>query len=187
MTFKKKLFVEYPIPEELSIWGGDGAIRTPLASVDDLIESVVDEVASDILLTAYIEGTSMAVDMPKGTVTCTSAMLTNSYPFQGNRLVKVTYDKGNNRAYLRYFPAIITYQRKLQVSDLDEITGDRLNYLKAYTLYKMATRELVTLRSANMNVDNAVIDLTALDKFATSNYERFLKLKEEILIYASAN
>jgi len=155
MNFKRKLLVEYPIPEELSIWGGDGAFRVPLASLDELIESVVDEVASDILLTAYIEGSSMCVDMPEGTVTVTSAMLTNSYPFQGNRLVKVTYDKGNNRAYLRYFPAIITYQRKLKVSDLDNLTGDRLRYMKLYTLSKMAERELITLRSANMSTDNA--------------------------------
>lgn len=187
MDFKSKLWVEYPIPKELSIWGGDGAFRLPLASIDSLIESVVDEVASDILLTAYIEGSSMCVDMPVGTVTVTSAMLTNSYPFQGNRLIKVTYDKGNNKAYLRYFPAIITYQRKLLVSDLDNLTGDRLKYMKHYTLSKMAEREVITLRSANLNTDNAQIDLTALSDFAKDQYSQYLKLKEEILIYATQN
>ena len=88
MAFKDKLFVEYPIPRELSIWGGDGAFRVPLASIDELINAAVEEVASDILLTAYIEGTSMSVTMPDDTVTVTSAALTNHYPFQGNRLVK---------------------------------------------------------------------------------------------------
>ena len=186
-TFKQKLYSEYPIPYRLSIWGGNGVEVVPVDDIDILVESCVDELASDVLITAYIEASGMTVQMPEDTVTVTSAMLAGNFPFQGNRLVKVTYNKANNIAYLRYFPAVITYQRKLKVGDLDNLTGDRLIFTKCYCLWKMAEKELSILKTTNMTIDNGTVDFSVLESFRDKMFNKYQELKSEILIYATVN
>ena len=185
-TFKDKLFMGYPIPRQISIWSplpGKPAVE----DIDVLIETVVDELASDVLMTDHIEATGMITYMPEGTITCTSAMLSGIYPFQGNRLVKVTYDASSRKAFLRYYPAVITYSRKLRKEDLEILTGDRLMFFKAYCLWKMSEKELAVLKTANMNIDNGQIDFSTLEEFVRKQHEYYLKIKEEILIYATVN
>lgn len=185
-TFKDKLFVEYPIPTGITSWLPKPG-KPAVIDIDELIETVVEEVASDILITEHMEATGMITQLPEGTISCGSAMLSGIYPFQGNRLVKVTYDASSRRAYLRYYPAVLTYQRKMKVSDLDTIDGDRLIYVKTYCLWKMAERELAILKPVNMNVDNGQIDLSVLEKFRDDKREYYLTMKNEILIYNSVN
>lgn len=185
MTFKDKLFSEYPIPFELSIWGGDNIKTLPVGDINVLIESAVDEIASDILITAYIEATGMTTQMPEGTVTVSSAMLSGNFPFQGNRLIKATYDIANRVCYLRYYPAVITYKRKLQVSDLLNLSGDQLIFTKSYILWKMAEKELAILKAADMTVDNGTINLSVLESFRDKMYDRYKDLKEGILLYST--
>lgn len=185
-SFKYKLFVEYPIPVELSIWGS----RPGVPAVDDingLIESAVDEVASDVLMVCYIEATGMITNMPKGTVSIKSAKLSSMFPFQGNRLIKCTFDQGSMKAYLRYYPATICYNRILTVDDLPNLIGDNLLYVKAYILYKMAERELNILKSSNMSVDNGQLDLSTLEDFRDKKRDYYLHMKEEILLYNTVN
>lgn len=184
--FKEKLWYDYPIPSELSIFGGNDVTTAPIKNLDVLIDSVVDEVASDILMVGYIEGTGMATHMPEGTVNVCSASLSAIYPFQGNRLVKATYDSSKNICFLRYYPATITYQRKLLVSDLDTLTGDNLLYVRDMALWKMATQELGILKSVNMTLDNGAIDLAELERYRDEKKSRVETLKTEILIYSSA-
>lgn len=186
LSFVDKLWLEYPIPRELSVWEGDYALRQSIESLKDLIDSSVDEIGSDILLTAYLEATGMITYMPKGTVTVSSAMLSSSMPFQGNRLIKATYDSANNICYLRYYPAVISYKRRLSVDDLDSLVGDRLIYVKSYLLWKMAEKELSILKSSNMIVDNGQIDLSVLSDFRDKMFSRYNTLKEGILLYSTA-
>lgn len=187
MDFSKRLFLEYPVPQTISIWGGDGLERVPLEDIGTLIECCVDELASDLLITGHIEATGMSTYMPKGTVSCSSAMLSGAYPFQGNRNLKVTYDKANNIAYLRYYPAIITYRRKLLVDDLAELDGDRLIYIKSYVLWKMAEKELQYLKNPTMNVDNGQLDYSVLEKFRDTMHDDYVRKKDDIMLYACHN
>lgn len=187
MTFKDKLFTEYPIPRTVTIWDTNGLQLEAVESIDNLISTCVDELASDILVTGYKNAYGLVTHMPEGTLMVQSAMLTNNYMFQGNRLVKVTYDKGNNVAYLRYYPALLTYKRKLLVSDLENLIGDQLRYTKAYILWKMAEKELSILKEVNMQVDNGQVDWEVLTSFRDKMLDLYKNLKDEILIYSSAN
>lgn len=185
--FIRRLRIEYPIPEQLSIWGGDGVSTHPLVDIKSLIETSIDEVSSDILMTSYIEATGMSTRMPDNTVTVSSAVMSSGIPFQGNRLVKVSYDAAKKIAFLRFYPATITYKRKLEVTDLDNLTGDRLLYIKSYILWKMADKELAVLKTVNLNVDNGTIDLSVLTEFRNDMKSRYESKKEDILIYSTSN
>lgn len=185
---KEKCLVEYPIPYKFSIWGGNGSDVQPIEDLDVLIETCVSEVSSDILITAYLHASGIVTQMPQTTISCKYAKLDGmAFPFQGNRLVKVSYDQSTKKAYLRYYPAIICYQRRLTTEDADNLTGDRLIYLKSYILWKMAAKELNILKSANFLVDNGQIDLSVLEKFAEKMEERYNTMKPEILLYNTIN
>lgn len=187
-TFKDKLWSEYPIPHEVSIWAEEPEARldlTEVVNLGDLINSVVEEVASDILVTAYKRSSGLRTKMPDGTVTVQSAFLSQNYMFQGNHLVKVTYDRGANVAYTNYYPCTLTYRRKLLTTDLDALEGDRLRYVKAYTLHRMAAKELQVLKAADFNVDNGQVNLEYLQSFSDEQRELYTTLKEGILLYAS--
>lgn len=186
MDFTDKLFIEYPIPKEVSIWGSRPGVEK-VVDINDLIESCVSEIASDILITAYIEATGMITYMPEGTVSIKCAKLSAIYPFQGNRLVKCTFDKGSRQAYLRYYPAIITYNRILTLEDIPNLVGDRLIYLKSYVLYRMAEKEINLLKSANMSVDNGQFDLSTLEDFRDKKHDYYITKKDEILLYNTVN
>lgn len=188
LTFKDKLWSEYPIPESVSVWGGNGVQLDSIKNLDNLISTCVDELKSDILVTRYMRASGLRTTMPADTVTVQSAMLTSNFMFQGNRLVKVTYDKGSRIAYLSYYPATITYKKYLAVDDLGALVGDQLIYTKAYILWKMAESELSILKAVNMNVDNGNVDWSVLESFRDKMYERYKILKEDqILMYASVN
>lgn len=187
-TFKDKLWSEYPIPHEVSIWAEEPEARLDLSEVvnlGDLINSVVEEVASDILVTRYQRSSGLRTKMPADCVTVQSAMLTNNYTFQGNRLVKVSYDRGANVAYTNYYPCTLTYKKKLAVCDLDVLQGDQLRYVKAYTLHRMATKELQVLKSSDFTVDNGQVNLEYLQSFSDEQRDLCTTLKEGILLYAS--
>jgi len=188
-TLKDRIWSEYPIPQTLSTWGGDDLERQEEFNLDSLIETCLEELGSDIFLTEYKQATGMITHMPKGTITCTSAKLSGQYPFQGNRIVKVTYDASNRQAYLRYYPATITYRRQVTIEDVDngKLIGDRLRFVMFYIMWKMGRKELNTLKTANMNVDNGAIDLSVLDEFQKECQESYKTLKEEILIYSTVN
>ena len=186
-SFQDKIVVEYPVPKKLSIWFGDEVHTYPLSDFNLLISTVVDEISSDIVMTEYIEAQGIATYMPKETVSIVCAQLSSNMPFQGNRMVKVTYDQSKKIAYCRYFPAIITYQRKLKVEDLESLTGDRLIYIKCYILWKMAEKELSILKTTNFQVDNGVIDFSVLETFRDKMYQRYIDLKSEILLYNSSH
>ena len=169
----------------MTIWGGNNIDLPIVENLDTLIEMCVSELASDIQITDYVSSNGMTTNMPEGTLTVLSAKLSTSFPFQGNRLVKHTYDKASNKTFLRYWPAVITYRRQMNVEDLENLTGDQLIYTKSYIFAKMAEKEINILKTVNMEVDNGTLNLEYLDKFRQTAYDRYQNLKESIFIYSS--
>lgn len=188
ISLKEKCLVEYPIPFKFSIWGGNGDDVQPVEDLDKLIDTCVEELSSDILITEYIEAQGIITQLPQTTVSCKHAKLDgNAFPFQGNRLVKVSFDMSTKKAYLRYYPAIITYQRLITRNDCESMIGDRLIYIKSYILWKMAEKELSILKSANAVYDNASIDLSVLSEFSQTKFKLYSDMKPEILLYNTLN
>lgn len=185
-SFIDKLIVEYPIPLELSCWSSESGYPE-ITSLTALINACVDELASDLTITAHLEANGITTIMPEGTITCTSAMLSSAFPFQGNRLVKVTYDASSRKAFLRYYPAIITYIRSINIDDLLTLKGDRLIYIKSYILWKMAEKDIAILETASMSIDNGSLNLDLLKSFRDSRRDKYEKMKEDILIYSAVN
>lgn len=184
-AFKKRIWLEYPLPKEFSIWGGDGVHILPLKNIDELIEMCVEDVATDIVIREYKHALGLQTPMPEDTVTVLYANL--DFPYQGNRQVKVSYDHSTKQAFLRVFPGSIVYQRKMHVEDIDKLQGDRLIYFRYYVMNKMATMELSYLKTMNMDVDNGTINLETLKDFADDTAEKVKDLRESILIYAVSN
>lgn len=184
-AFKKRIWLEYPVPKEFSIWGGDGVHILPLKNIDELIEMCVEDVATDIVIREYKHALGLQTPMPEDTVTVLYANL--DFPYQGNRQVKVSYDHSTKQAFLRVFPGSIVYQRKMHVEDIDKLQGDRLIYFRYYVMNKMATMELSYLKTMNMDVDNGSINLETLKDFADDTAEKVKDLRESILIYAVSN
>jgi hypothetical protein len=183
--FKSRIWLEYPVPREFSVWGGDLVHTLPLEDLDALIEMCVEDVATDIVIREHKQATGLATPMPADTVTVLYANL--DFPYQGNRQVKASYDHSLKQAFLRSFPAVIVYQRKMHVEDIDRLQGDRLIYFRYYVMNKMATLELSYLKTMSMNVDNGNIDLETLKEFANKTEVKVKDLRESILIYAVSN
>lgn len=182
LTLKQRLFSEYPIPEILSIFGGDGISTFPLVDVDVLIESCIEELASDIYITDFVTiGSYGKFYLPKDAMGVVSAKL--DYPFQGNRYVRVSYNASDHSVVTKYFPVVVSYRRKVTVDNVDRLSGDLLIYVKNYILYKMAEKELVTIGSANLNADNGSIDLSHLASFRDSRRDSYLERKQDIMVY----
>ena len=183
--FKKRIWLEYPVPKEFSIWGGDGINTLPLKNLDELIEMCVEDVATDIVVRADRKATGMVTSLPTDTIAVMYANM--DFNFQGNRQVKVSYDSSKHIALLRYFPATIVYQRKLHLEDVPNLQGDRLIYFRTYVQWKMAETELSFLKTMNMTLDNASIDLETLKNFMDSAKEKVNTLRDSILIYSPTN
>lgn len=161
MAFKDGLWTMYPIPKQASIWYGNGIEVDPLEDLDVLISTCVEMLASDILCTDYIQTTGRITQLPSDTVACTpTAKL--YYSFQGNRYVKVSYDNHNKQAMLRYYPATITFKRKLTVARLEKLQGDQLIYVYSFILAAMADKELNVLSALNLDSEAGKLDLSVL-------------------------
>lgn len=188
-----RLWVEYPIPYHVSIWGGDDIDSFPVADLTTLIAGCVQELASDVYVTDYINATGNITQLPNDAFAVVSARL--SFEFQGNRVVKATFDPSTKRCMLRYYPAAITFRRTISVPYLDAVNmygqpyvqGDSLIYIKAYILWKMAEKELQILKAVDLQADNGQVDLSVLSDFATTYRQRYEELKPAILIYATGN
>lgn len=182
----KRVWVEYPIPSSVSIWGPDAAYD-PAHPTDltNMIELCLDELQSDLEITASTTIYGNAWPMPAGCRNIVSVKLAQN--FQGNKAVKKSYDSINNILNVRYFPAIVKYHRNVTLKDLDTLKGDLLIYFKAYLLWKMATKELVILSSIDLQADNGDVNLDALKAFADSCKDTYDELKPEILLYVNGN
>lgn len=185
LTIKPRLWSEYPIPEAISIWGGDGIATFPISDLDTLIETCIDELASDLAITDYQVVNSMTAYLPSDTVGVVAARL--NFGFQGNRNVKATYNPYNKTVNVRYYPAVVTFKRRLTVANVNKLRGDQLIYLKDYILYKMAEKELTTLGSVKLDADNGALDLAALQEFRDKHRDNYLERKQDILIYNVGN
>lgn len=181
-TFIDSLWNEYPLPTTISVWGTDG-ITPARASLDVLIDSCVQEVASDIHIIETIPSQGQKTIMPDDCITIRSCKM--NLPYQGNKLIKHDYDKWSRTCFVRYIPCNITYARYLRTTDLDSLMGDRRVYVRDYILWKMATKELQMLKGVDFKTDNGEIDLSVLDKFAQDKHDSVKDLKEGILLYAS--
>lgn len=184
MTFKDKLVAEYIVPMDISVFGGDDLEDAPVADINTLIETCVDELSSDIVVSNHIEATGIKTMLPKDTIAVSSAKL--SYSFQGNRFVKYTFNQVDKSVNLRYYPAVISYRRKLRTEDLIDLRGDQLRFTKSYILWKMASKELLLLKSVDLKTDNASVNVSVLEDFMKECKKTYEDLKPEILLYASS-
>jgi hypothetical protein len=182
-SFKKKVWVEYPIPSSVSIWGDiDNSEESDL---DVLIDTCVCDLQSDICITAVMRATANSNKMPDGCRDIVSVRLDQQ--FQGNTTVKKTYDSVNNILYLRYFPCIVKYRRNVLVADLDTLVGDMMIYVRAYVLWKMATKELVQITSVTLNADNGEVNTEVLKAFRDECKSKYEALKPEITLYVNGS
>ena len=180
MKFKDALFLEYPIPRHLSIWE-DTLYDKAVSSLDSLIELCVESLASDVMITESQRAYGMTTFMPEDTVTICNVKL--DFRFQGNKYVKFNWNPSTKECFVRYYPAIITYRRKMRVDDLDRLNGDLLRYVLYFVLGKMADTELTTLSTVKVNTETATIDTTALSAFAQRCQTEFNELKKGIHLY----
>lgn len=73
VTFRDRLFSEYPIPYPLSIWGGDLIETFPLTDMNIFLETCIDELGSDLYVTDYVHTGSMTVYLPSDTLSVIGA------------------------------------------------------------------------------------------------------------------
>lgn len=180
MSFVDYLFLEYPIPRKLSIWQ-DTLYDTAVSSLDSLISLCVQSLASDIMITESMKAYGTSTYLPDDAVTVCNVKL--DFMFQGNKYVKFNWNPGTKECFVRYYPAIITYRRKLKVSDLDNLQGDMLRYALYFVLSKMAEKELTVLSTVKVNTDTASIDTSALQSFMSDCKQKFEELKKGIHLY----
>lgn len=180
MTFKDYLFLEYPIPQHLSIWE-DTLYDKAVSSLDGLISLCVESLASDVMITESMTAYGMSNFLPKDTITVCNVKL--DFRFQGNKYVKFSWNQSTKECFVRFYPAIITYRRKLRVEDLDTLQGDLLRYTLYFVLGKMAEKELTTLSTVKVNTDTATIDVSALQSFLADCKTKFEELKKGIHLY----
>lgn len=182
--FLRNLWTEYPIPKSVSVWGGIPEDDDEF-NLDLLIKSCIKELQSDIYITDTMIARSNINQMPEDTISIVSAQL--QIPIQGNAYVKKTYMKGTHQLYLRYFPAVVNFRRKVRVEDIEELEGDMFIYLKNYVLWKMAAKELVVITSVRLDADNGEVNTDELIKFRDACKGTYDTMKDGILIYTNSN
>ncbi len=180
MSFVDYLFLEYPVPRNLSIWE-DTLYDKAVSSLDGLIELCVQSLASDVMITESTRAYGTSTFLPEDTITVCNVKL--DFRFQGNKHVKFNWNPGTRECFVRFYPAIITYRRKLHVEDLDRLQGDVLRYVLYFVLSKMAEKELLTLSTVKVNTDTATIDTTSLSQFLSDCKTKFEELKKGIHLY----
>lgn len=182
ITIKDKLFSEYPIPADISIWGGS-AILPAVSSLEILLETSVSALQSDLFIVDYIQLTGMSTGVDSDVVAVVNARL--DYGFQGNTSVQANLDLATHSILCRYYPAIATVRRLLRRSDLDSLCGSKLQYFMSYVLWRMSDKELTMLRSVVLDADNGAVNLDALASFSSDCRDRYEALRSEILIYST--
>lgn len=182
--FLMNVWTEYPIPKSVSVWGGIPEDDNEF-DLNMLIKACLKELQSDIYVSETMVARSNINAMPEGTISIVSAQL--QIPIQGNVYVKKTYMRGTNQLYLRYFPAVVNYRRKVRIEDIDDLEGDMLIYFKSYVLWKMSAKELVVITSVKLDADNGEVNTEDLVKFRDACKEKYEDLKPEILIYTNSN
>lgn len=185
LTFKQRLFAEYPIPQVLSIWGGDDIATHSLEDIDTLIGACVEELASDVAITDYCYMGANTLQLPADTLNVVGAKYDMAY--QGNRAVKVTFNANDKTVNCRFIPCTVTFRRKLSVDNIEKLQGNLLLYVKNYVLAKMATKELTMLGTVNLNADNGSIDLSELKSFRDDCREAVKEMKPQIMLYSVGN
>lgn len=182
LNINNYIWAEYPIPRELSIWGGDGVSIFPLASFDTLLATCISEINSDIYIKDYVRGVGIKTFLPADTIAVVSARM--DYPFAGNRWVKFQFNPFDHSVVTRFPNVIYTIRRRLSLKNVDKLEGDRLIYFASYVRWKMADKELNMLGSVELDADNGKFSLAALEKFAAENQQRYNDMKQDILLYA---
>lgn len=181
--FMDGLWASYPIPREVSIWGGDLVVNKPLKNLAILIDSCILDCQADLYLVGYQMASGMITKMPKGCFAVESAKLIQGFP--GNRIVKVSYDADSNQAYTRYFPCKITYRQHVTMDNLDFLKGEQRRYFKNYCLWQMGKVELQMLKGVNLNTDNGEVNLDALQDFVSEAKQEYNESKQDVIIYTS--
>lgn len=168
-TFKELLIEEYPIPLVASIYGTTLPVETR-ANLDTLIELALKECESDLELYDSVEATGLATQLPLTAKAVSSVRFATQ--FQGNRYVKWTFDYASKVVTLRYYPATIKYKRSVELADLENLKGSRLNYIKSFIMVKMLNKEISYLTAVKLDPEAGSIDvqalLTARDRYQTN-------------------
>ena len=165
----------------MSVWSGDGVSTFPLADFDQLLATCIAEINSDIYVRDYVRGMSMKTYLPADTISVVSARM--DYPFQGNRWVKFQFNPYDHSVVTRFPNVVYTIRRKLSIKNVDKLEGDRLIYLASYVRWKMADKEATMLGAVELDADNGKFSLDDLKAFAKENQQRYLDMKQDILLY----
>lgn len=179
MTFLERLEQDYPLPFAASIWG-----NSTLTTLSSFVQNCLDDLQSDLEIYETVPASGITTLLPENTRAVTAVKL--NVPFQGNRYVKWSYDSSTRLVHCRYLPAIIKYKRAVGLADLDTLKGSRLQYLKAYTLEKMLTKEISYLSSINLTNDAGDVDLTSLAESRDRFREQVSMMKDDIMIYSNS-
>lgn len=179
MNFKDRLEHEYPVPFVASIFGDP-----TLTDIEGFIEMCLDDLQSDLEIYESIQATGLNTILPEGTRAVTSVKFNQE--FQGNRFVKFTFDKERLMCSVRYTPCTITYKRAVKLEDLETLKGSRLQFIKAYILEKMLSKEISYLTAVNLETTEGSIDVAALEAARLKNETLYKEYKEDIMIYSGS-
>lgn len=182
---EEAIWSQYPLHESQSVWGNYNGTDAPLYDIEKLVNTCIRELQSDVQITEHKSSHGMVTRMPEDTLVIKSAML--DWTFQGNKKVKFDYNIGKKEVYMRFYPATITYTRRLRIEDLETLEGDRFIYCVTHILYKMALKELWNIKSVDIKIDNGALDYSILDEFVKDCETRLKEMKPEILMYSSTH
>lgn len=177
----KSLFLEYPVPQVLSVWGAENSLIG--VSLPQLIEITLDELSTDLELYETVQATGIQTQLPENTRAVTAVKLV--MPFQGNRYVKWSFDTDTKVCMVRYIPAKITYKRPVEVKDLSTLKGSRLTYLKSAIFDRMATKEITYLTTVVLESDAGGINIDALREFRDEKRKIVESMKDDIMLYSN--
>lgn len=181
MTLKEKIFQEYPIPEQLSIWGADAEVVG--VNFDNLVQIVLEDLFSDLEVYETVDATGLSTQLPPTTRAVTAVKL--MIPFQGNRYVKWSFDVDTKICMVRYIPAKISYKRAVSMEDVEKLKGDTLVYFKKTILERMATKELSYLKTVDLSTDAGSINLDALEEFRNEARSLVKEMKDGIMLMSN--
>lgn len=175
------LFLEYPVPQVLSVWGTENSLIG--VSLPQLVEITLNDLSSDLEVYETVPATGIQTQLPETTRAVSCVKLT--MPFQGNRYVKWSFDTDTKICMVRYTPAKITYKRAVSLEDLSTLKGARMTYLKSAILDRMATKEITYLSTVVLESDAGSIDISALKEFRDEKRKLVEIMKEDIMLYSN--
>ena len=175
LTIKDRVLLDYPLPLVASVWGRRDS------NFDDLFQSCLDDLESDLELYDSVRITSTPCTLPEGTRAVTNCKAESLMSAQTNQFVKHTFDKPTRQVACRFLPALCTFKRNVLLEDLDNIRGSVLQYYKAYVIIKMLEIEISWLTAVRLESTTGSIDVEGLKAVKSELEKKFENMRADIL------